>query len=124
MPVDLEWHSSLPVLIATYRGTLSAKDYDKMCDERSKMLKGAPSHVILVADTRQMQSFPEAEAAERRESVMLHAKITHTLVVLNMGLYQRLSRSIIADQDYSFPVSFFSDADRALVEAQILARRL
>lgn len=124
MPVDLEWHPSLPMLVATYKGTLSAKEYDKMCEERAKMLKSAPSQVILVADTRQMQAFPDAEIAERRESVMRHGKIVRTLIVLNDGLYRRVQRSLIADKDYAFPVSFYADADHAMTEAQALAQRL
>ena len=124
MPVDLEWHPSLPVLVATYKGTLSAKEYDKMCEERAKMLKSGPSQVILFADTRQMQAFPDAEIAQRRESVMRHRKVVRTLVVLEDTLYRRVQRSLIDDQDDGFPVSFYSDADQALVEAQALAQHL
>jgi hypothetical protein len=124
MPVELEWHPSLPVLVATYKGTLSAKEYDKMCDERAKMLKAGPSQVILFADTRQMQAFPDAEIAVQRESVMRHGKVVRTLVVLDDRLYRRIRRSLLDDKADGFPVSFYADPDQALVDAQTLAQQL
>jgi len=124
MPVELEWFPSLPVLVATYRGTLTAKEYDKMCDERTRMLRSGPSQVIVFADTRQMQSFPDAEIAVQRESVMRHSKVVRTLVVLNDGLYRRIRRSLIEDSDDGFPVTFYSDADQALLDARSLAQAL
>ncbi len=124
MPVDLEWHPSLPVLVVTYKGSLTAKEYDKMCDERTKMLKSGPSQVILFADTRQMQAFPDAESAVLRESVIRHAKVIRTLVVLEDKLYRRIKRSLLDDKEDGYPVSFYSDADLALIDAQTLVQQL
>ncbi|MBI5957702.1 MAG: hypothetical protein HY866_03135 [Chloroflexi bacterium] len=116
MPVELQWHASLPVLMATYRGTLSAKDYEKMCDERLKMLRNGPDQVVFVADTRDLLAFADAEAAARRESIFLHEKIVHTLLILQEDVYHRLVRSFMNDASTPYPVSFATDIDQALVE--------
>jgi hypothetical protein len=119
MPVQLEWHTMMPVLMATYRGTLSAKEYDKMCDERLKMLKNGPDQVVFVADTRDLQAFADAEIAARHESIFLHEKVVHTLVILQEDVYRRLMRSLMKDAAVNYPVSFATDLDQALTKLEV-----
>ncbi len=39
MPVELTWHSLLPILIATYSGLLSSQEYSQMFEQRQGMLE-------------------------------------------------------------------------------------
>jgi hypothetical protein len=111
MPVSLEWHPLLPVLQATYKGILSANEYHAMCRQRSDMLKEGPGQIVLVVDAQQMEGFPDADTAKRGEVVLLHDRVSRTLIVLPEDLYRRVSRTIVTDEN--LPVWFYSTIDRA-----------
>ena len=119
MTVHLEWHTSMPVLQATYQGALSANEYRTMIQQRSELLKGGPEQVVLVMNMQHLDGFPDSVAAERRENILLDARVFRTLVVIPEDLYSRLSRAIMVDQ--RLPVHFFADIDQALDEAETLS---
>jgi hypothetical protein len=122
MSVELKWHPTLPVLVATYRGTLSGKEYDKMVEERAKLLKQGPDQVVFLADTRDLQSFTDAEIAARRESIFANPRVIHTLVILQDEVYRRFMPSFMKDAAKQFPVSFATDPDLALTGLTALLR--
>jgi hypothetical protein len=111
MPVSLEWHPSLPVLQATYKGILSVSEYRAMCRQRSDMLEEGPEQIVLVVDTQQMEGFPDAGTEARGEDVLLYDRVYRTLIVLPEDLYRRVSRTIVTDD--SLPVWFYSTIDQA-----------
>jgi hypothetical protein len=122
MPVNLEWHSSLPILQTTYTGVLSANEYSAMYRRRLEMLEEAPSPVILLVDAQGLESFPDATNVKRSENVLLHDNVFRTLVVMPEGLYDRLSRTIAPEN--SLPVRFYASLDRALDAAETLTTHL
>jgi hypothetical protein len=122
MPVRLEWHTSLPVLQATYNGILSAKEYYAMCRQRSDMLDRGPEQIVLVVDAQRIENFPDAATVERGENVLWHPKVYRTLIALPEDLYLRLARAVIADNE--LPVHFYPGIDRALDAAETLTARL
>jgi hypothetical protein len=111
MPVNLEWHSSLPVLQTTYKGALSANEYSAMYRRRLEMLDEASSPVILLVDAQGLESFPDATNVKRSGNVLLHGNVFRTLVVMPESLYHRLSR--VAPEN-GLPVRFYASLDRAL----------
>jgi hypothetical protein len=121
MPVSLEWHPSLPILQATYKGILSANEYFAMCRQRSEMLEKGPGQIVLVVDAQQMEGFPDAGTAKRGEDVSLHDRVYRTLIVLPEDVYRRVSRTIVTDD--SLPVWFYSTIDRARDTAETLTAR-
>ncbi len=118
MAVHLEWHTSLPVLQATYQGALSANEYRAMCHRRSELLKGGPEQIVLVANMQQMEGFPDSAVAERQENILLDTRVYRTLIVIPEDLYSRLSRTVLSDN--RLPVHFFPSIDRALDAAERL----
>ena len=124
MPVELRWHPSLPVLLATYTGSISIKEYYKMCDERQAMLRKGPQQAILLVDVQHLAEFPDLEPSQRGENILLNEKIARTLIVLDGGFFRRLSRSIVPDAGRGYPVRLFGDVEEALAEAKALAGRL
>ena len=120
MAVHLEWHTSLPILQATYQGALSANEYRAMCRQRSELLKKGPEQIVLVANMQQMEGFPDAAAVERRENILWDDRVHRTLIVIPEDLYSRLSRTVLSDT--RLPVHFFPNIDRALDMAEMLTR--
>jgi hypothetical protein len=118
MPVSLEWHTSLPILQATYIGLLSANEYYAMCRQRSDMLNKGPEQIVLVVDAQQMEGFPDAGTAKRGEDISLHDRVYRTLIVLPEDLYRRVSRTLVTDDD--LPVWFYATFDGAREAAERL----
>jgi hypothetical protein len=124
MPVELRWHPKQPVLLATYTGSISIKEYYTMCDERLAMLRQGPDRAILLANVQQLDEFPDLEPMQRGENILLHERIVRILIVLDSSFFRRLSRSMVPDPEHGYPVRLFGDREEALAEAQTLARRL
>lgn len=118
MPVALEWHPELPVLLATYTGDLSPTDYRAMLDQRLRMLADGPDHIILLADTRQLTAFPESGSGQLGENILIHDKVAHAFVVLQGEYYRRLFRAMRTDLTRHYAVYFFDSVDQALSAAQ------
>jgi hypothetical protein len=118
MAVHLEWHTSLPVLQATYQGALSANEYRAMCRRRSELLNRGPDQIVLVANMQQLEGFPDSAAVERHENILLDDRVYRTLIVIPEDLYSRLSRTVLSDD--RLPVHFFSNIDQALDVAESL----
>jgi hypothetical protein len=124
MAVQFEWHSTLPILVATYTGTLSADDYDTLREERAAMLDDGPAHIILVANAQQFDGLIDVDKIEQHAHLLLDQRIYRLLVVFQKELYQRLSHQIGDTREYNFPVHFFDDPGDALAYAEQLARHI
>lgn len=122
MPVKLEWHAELPVLCATYSGALSLKEYHNMCKNRRAMLDKAQGPVVLVADTRDLEAFDDANRVEAHENILAHPLISRLIVVFRSQLYRTATRIMSDPTADQYPVWFFDDADQALDRAEALAR--
>ena len=114
----------MPVLMATYTGVISVKEYYAMCDGRLDMLRKGPDHAILLADVQSLEGFPDLESSQRCENILLHEKIARLLIVLDDSFFRRLSRSMVPDSEQKYPVGLFSTVEEALAEAKSLASRL
>jgi hypothetical protein len=114
MPVELQWHSELPVLMATYTGILTPKTYTAMCDQRYAMLDDGPGPVMLLADMQALEGVRDAVSFQRDNAVLFDERVRSTLVVLPEDLYRRVMRAVNADEQQHYPVQFFSDIDSAL----------
>ncbi len=117
MPVALEWHPDMPVLLTTYSGDLSPKDYKAMLDQRRRMIADGPEHIILVADTRLFSGFSDADV-QLGENILRHNKVAHAFVILQGELYDHLARTIRSDLTRNYAVYFFDGVDQALTAAQ------
>jgi hypothetical protein len=124
MPIELRWYPSLPVLLATYTGSISLKEYRKMCEDRLAMLRKGPDRAILLADMQRLDEFPDLEPSQRCENILLHEKVARTLIVLDGGSFRHLSRSMVPDTEHRHPVGLFGDVEEALAEARTLADQL
>jgi hypothetical protein len=117
MPVALEWHPSLPVLLATYSGDLSPKDYKAMLDQRRRMIADGPEEIILVADARDFSGFSEADI-KLGENILGHDKVAHAFVILHEEAHLNLHRTFRKDLTQDYRVYFFDGVDQALTAAQ------
>ena len=120
MPVELEWHSELPVLVATYTGTLTRKAYDAMCAQRRKMLDEGLEQVILLADTRALESVTAPASFERDSTVFFEPCVAGTFIVLTENLYRRVLRAVDVDNQHQHPMQFFKTIDAALDAVSIV----
>ena len=114
MPVELQWHSKLPVLIATYTGTLTSKAYRAMVNKRRKMLAEGPDHVALLVDTRQLENVHDATSFKRDNAHLFDERVAGTFVVMPEDLYRRVKRALDANTQQHYPVQFFGNFDAAL----------
>lgn len=121
MPVKMEWHSVLPVLIVTYSGTLTAGDIRRLQTERKAMLDARGGPVTVVADVRGLEAFPDALKTDRDARVINHGAMRYMLVVFGSRLYHILMRPISDTAEYDYPVRFFADLDEALAAAAALS---
>jgi hypothetical protein len=114
----------MPVLLATYTGVISVKEYYAMCDGRLDMLRKGPERAILLADVQSLEGFPDLEPSQRCENILLHEKIARILIVLDSGYFRRLSRSFVPDAEHRHPVGLFGAVEEALATAKSLASQL
>ena len=121
MPVTLEWHTTLPVLIATYQGHLTAAAYRALRDQQRALLADGPDEVVLLADMRQFESFPDAGTIAPGDTLLAHPQIIGAVIVLDAEWYDRLARAILP-ADETRRVSFFEDFDAALAHAETRLR--
>jgi hypothetical protein len=124
MPVQLEWHPSLPVLVATYSGVLSQDEYQSMNKKRQAMLQAGPRQVILVANTQEMEAFPDSPKVRRGENIVTNDKVYKTLIVFKPDLYRSVMHAIRDTAEFDLPVAFFRDEDAALARAESLSGQL
>ncbi len=118
MPVQLEWHSTMPVLQVTCTGTLSANDYYALNRRRSELLKTQEGDALLLVDLQQLAGFPDAAVVERGESALRDNRIQHILAVLPDDLYRRVARTVI--QNSALRVLLFPTITAALDAAETL----
>ncbi|HEX3050803.1 MAG TPA: hypothetical protein VHP83_09135 [Aggregatilineaceae bacterium] len=123
MPIQIEWKHKLPILVIEYSGNLTSKEYYDMCAKRQKLLDEGPEQVVVVADTQDLEGFPENKIIELCETIINHPHLSVLLVVLRKNLYQNLSRSMLGKTETLWRVNFFADAEAALNEAERLVAR-
>jgi len=122
MSVQLQWHPTLPILIATYPPVLSAKEYDLMCRRRQALLDKGPETVIVLADVRALSEFPDAPTLKHRDTALAHPRVLGLLVVLAAEFYRRLAPAILPVRMTPHRVEFFWDMDTALSQADARLR--
>jgi hypothetical protein len=118
VPVTVEWHPTLPVLLTVYRGILSAADYHTMRAQQRAALDRDPKQVVLLADLQMMMGFPEADMLDLEDSLLMHPQVMGMVVILDDGLYDRLARPRQAHEGLCSSVCFFKDHDAALNQAE------
>ncbi|MBN2304830.1 MAG: hypothetical protein JXQ72_10155 [Anaerolineae bacterium] len=121
MPIELEWHKSLPVLLATYTGTITLEDYRAACARCAEMLNDGPEGAIVVANVQAFEGFPAAHTATLKSGTLAHPKVQHLLVVFDSARYRKFARSTSEQLDRYFPVYIFGDTNDALTAAQTLS---
>jgi len=121
MPIQIEWKHKLPILVLDYSGNLTPKEYYDMCAKRQKMLDEGPEQVVLVADTQNLEGFPENKIVEICETILNHPRVNTLMVVLRKNLYQNLSRSMLGSAEMFWRVNFFAEVDAAFDEAKRVA---
>ena len=124
MPVELQWHPTLPVLIATYRGVITSGNYQAMRDQRRAMLDAGPDQVILLVDLRQMEALRNGEKTVPYKNDVVLRKVYRTLIVLREPLYRTLARAIADTAGQDHPVSFYRSLEDAIRRAEQLAAQL
>ena len=60
MPVDIRWHDELPVVIATYEGELSSREYSKLQKACAALLADGPTEALVIANMQAFEGFADA----------------------------------------------------------------
>lgn len=120
MPITLDWHPSLPVILAAYSGEITADDFATMCAQRRQMLDERGGPVVLVADTREMSAIANGRASHC-DDVLLDERVARVLIVLKRDLYRTLSRNFRHAPRRAHHAAFFDSLEAALREAESLA---
>jgi hypothetical protein len=118
MPVQLEWHSTMPILKATYSGTLSANEYYALNRRRLEMLDAREGAAILLVDLQQIGGFPDAASVRRGDSALRDDRIRRVLAVLPDDLYRRVGRTV--SYHSALRVYYYPSMDAALDAAENL----
>lgn len=121
MPVQISWHPTLPVLIATYSGLLLSREHREMVKGRKQLLDGVPGKVYLLADTRQLEGVEDIYTLAAQENIFKHRRIHRTLIVLKPSVYRSNLVAIRDTFTLDLPVLFFADFDEAITYIQQLA---
>ena len=122
MPVTVEWHTTLPVLVMVYQNILPAADYCTMRVQQRAALAESPKRVVLLADMQQLMRFPDVSALDLGDSLLAHPQVMGAVVVLDDGLYDRLVCARLSTNSLSNKVSFFKDCDAALNQVEAWLR--
>ncbi len=122
MPVTVEWHTTLPVLVMVYQDILSAADYCTMRAQQRAALAENPKRVALLADMQQLMRFPDAGTLDLGDSLLAHPQVMGAVVVLDDGLYDRLACARLPTNGLSSKVCFFKDYDAALNQVEAWLR--
>ena len=96
MSVELNWHSNLPILIATYSGIMTPKAYATMCSQRRKALAERDSHVILLLDMQQLEGVRDAQTIVA-ENPLCDRQVYHIVIILADDLYERVVRARVPE---------------------------
>lgn len=120
MPFDIQWHADLPVLVVTYQGKLTLKEYQKLIAQRAAMLNDGPAQVVILADMQDFESFPDAEQLTETENATAYDNVRSLVVVLPQDMYKRISHASTRDLDRDFALYFFGNRDQALEAAGAL----
>ena len=120
MPITLDWHPSLPVIIAAYSGSITASDFAAMCERRRQMLDERGGQVVLVADMQAMDSFANG-AVSHCDDVLQDDRIARVLIVLKRDLYRNLSRNFRHAPRRAYRAGFYDSLEAALRAAESLA---
>jgi hypothetical protein len=125
MPVEVQWHASLPILMTTFDGDISVDDFFAMRDRRQSMLGEGPDRVIVVADTQQMADFTAAHGLDVQDTVFDHDQVAFLLVVVETSFFERIARMLATgeQQGFPFPVQVYPSLDDALLGAESLLGR-
>ncbi len=125
MPVQLQWHASLPILIVTYHGRLTIKAYETMCAERDRLLNERPAPVTLVADVSRLDEFADAGQVELCAGALDDPRVSSVLIVLGDAGYRSVLRAAEETAGQPLRVRFFRDLPGALAAAEklVAARR-
>lgn len=123
MPFAIHWHPSLPVLLMTYSGVVSAEDYTAMCTRRRQMLDEHGGQVVLVVDVQAMETFM-GDSVRPCENILLDERIVRAFIVLPQDLYRKLSRNFRHTPRRALRAAFFDSLETALAEAESLAGSL
>jgi len=121
MSVTVEWHDTFSILVTTCQGKLTLKDYRAMREQQRAWLADAPDRVVLLADMRQFEGFPDANTIEPSDTLLAHAQIACVAVMLDNELYDRLARALLP-ADETRRVSFFTGLDAARAHAETRLR--
>ncbi len=123
MPATIEWHPKQPVLLVTYSGTLTIRDYETMRKQRDAALaERSDDDVIVIVDTQALDGFPEAGKAEHASTVLSYANVHHLFIIVSNALYGKIQRSMTPELESHHPVYFFDSREAALEAARTLGR--
>ncbi|MCD4685975.1 MAG: hypothetical protein K8S97_08565 [Anaerolineae bacterium] len=118
MSTEMTWHRELPVLIVTYRGTLTLKAYRTLCAERAQALQDGPDAVVVLADMREFEGFPDAGEMDALDNVLHHDTVCGLVIVTSDVLFNRLRGLVADDAGRRYAVYIFGAMDSAVEAAR------
>jgi hypothetical protein len=122
MPVTVKWHERLPILVTTYQGSLSTADHKAMRNRQRALLDKGPDRVVLLADSRHLAGFPDADSLDPEDCLLAFPTILCTVVVLDAALYDRLAHAVQPANGPSCQILLFKSLDAALAQAEVRLR--
>ena len=123
MPVDVRSHPSLPILIAVYSGVLTSDEYRAMRAQRDDLLAQFEGPVVVLADMRALESFPDARQAERYAGIFASERLHAVVIVLGERPYRVLLPALLPNSERHYTARFFDDADAALAYAEEMSAK-
>lgn len=113
MPVELTWQPDRSILVAVYKGTLYPDEQRAMLSQRRELLAERGEPVVLIADTRELESIADSHAI-LKHTRQAHDAIRHTYVILKPHLFRTLRRAIDETPHQLMSRTFVADQETAL----------
>lgn len=123
MSIEFNWHTTLPILIATYVGNVTPKAYAAMCDQRRDLLAERGGDIVLLLDMRQLESVRDPQAIIT-DNPLYEGQVAHVVIVIASDLYDHVARSRIPADSSGLLVQLFGDWQTGVEAAERLAAGL
>lgn len=119
MPIEFEWHSELPVLIATYHGDLNSEDCKAAAAQRSTYLQDRVDGFVCVADLRSYTGSAADCLLPAEASVLAEDRLICLLLVVSEAFYRVVTRATARQGVETNYVQFCRSIDDALERATL-----
>lgn len=123
MPVEFEWHSELPILIASYQVIANDQDVKDTVGHRAELLSENAVQFVFLADMQACEFDAFEYTPPFEESVLSDEHLVSLLVVVSDAVYGVVTRAGARTGTEGHRVQFFASVNDALAQAASLLQR-